>query len=76
MSRQVREIVVAMPPLVGRKLGLSGISRQMKITSAKIETGKIKDLKEKLAWRPVPQRGRKPDQEPFCPGQTGESVRL
>ncbi|HMY02544.1 MAG TPA: hypothetical protein PKA48_04285 [Candidatus Obscuribacter sp.] len=67
MCRQVKEIVVGTPSLVGRKLGLSGISRQMKITSAKLEKGKIKDLKEKLVWKPVPQSGRKPDPETSFP---------
>ena len=67
MCRQVKEIVVGTPALVGRKLGLSGISRQMKITSAILETGKIKDLKEKLVWKPASQSGPKPDPETSFP---------
>ena len=67
MCRQVKEIVVGTPALVGRKLGLSGISRQMKITSAKLETGKIKDLKEKLVWKQASKSGPKTDTEKSFP---------
>ncbi|MBI5174658.1 MAG: hypothetical protein SFV17_22895 [Candidatus Obscuribacter sp.] len=68
MCRRVKEIVVGTPSLVGRKLGLSGISKQMKITSVKVETSKIKDLKEKLAWRPAAfLRNREFDREEFLP---------